>query len=1285
MAEKPPKPHSDATSNSSSAELDQQDLLLKNLCFTIPGQNPESYLTILQSVLANLSGHHLRDLLIDCFSNQELQDFQNQIRMELETMNRVNHARMKSLISLAEPGLRKAVHESLLLFDINPEEIGILNLEKISGYDDAGKPIIQTSEFKVFPPHAAHGIAERERFLPSEMLEGPEGTASFLQQEYPQLKDVGQHEESEKQKPLIALTTIGSLGGIGHKFDSDMDAQVIISTDPEYEQGWTDGDFMLALMLLIQKRVRKYYFSNLLDNKERSKLEIGALQELRSVCSEGLSEEEIQVLHAVFPGTYQYILDRKIDLEWNLLPEKQRFKQYHHAILSNLKEHPEFYNFTNEIKQLYPFLLDLTPEEQIESCFPGSAATGSRELLLKVLADHIRNKGDKRHQKNNAQQLILNKEKSGNDSPDQTDAKILERLSHSSEPLKVIKGFLLWLSRHCTRENLKGIPHVLKMLSAEFPSISADLLALDIEALQKQSKDAFMDSCCNLITTHRDIYSQQLESQTEYNLLIKIQKVEEFLTEKYPDTEVHYFLNILRRMRSGDHTPFLVSPEGSQAYSMMLNDLLLNPATMIAGITPLPFDLPQNFRILAKAGIFEGEDWNFNIGEAGSGKGKGKALMDFPDWGNVNIPRGFFAKHVIPIFLRESEKVSHRNLPKALLNCWWVEMLLLQDPPDKQLTSITRLLWHPEQRRFVVEQSEGRHVEKILNMEKAYPELCLDPWWLKFTEMLTRFSDSLIQAEMVFCFAQHMRLQSIIEFETGEPIYVEKEGSWRNRAMVDFYKAFFPDEKQKNLLIRFAQGRDDVANYIEKQLKNRFVESMKRVEQHLCLEGRKKSLHQLTRHLDSGMKPEKDQKNLQQFLEPLLDSVFQRVPIEDRTVLNKLRNKEALSALEKIQARSIYLDHQQLKKVSTQILEHAGHEKTNLNLLENLILQSRIPVAGDVLENVIFKYHFERNFERKPFQIQLPISKSLSIPRPLVVIRHHPKTDLWKFLAMVSRHGTGQGSQGNILEMFEAKLTEGIARCVFSGYIGFSARALTTFQKEAAKFQTRVSNNPFAADDAQQLAQSIEEFFTELSLLPSEVLQHVHYIRDIFMVCNVDRFMTLSLIVRDNLGKTFVIDYDLSQIHVKSHEEDVSGDQNQHPEFFFNRLKSTKAKELFLKELGKLKIPLDLKRPPRFGFWINTRNFNLPANSKYHRVYLDGIMNRLMPAEGKFAPWFPYTPRIEETLDQIGKQAIQEHHEKLEQERKRREKELQKVQIDSRKYLDRVQKERAARIKELEG
>ena len=258
---------------------------------------------------------------------------------------------------------------------------------------------------------------------------------------------------------------------------------------------------------------------------------------------------------------------------------------------------------------------------------------------------------------------------------------------------------------------------------------STDLETIQIKDFETHSKKALLDSSCALITNHRNIFSQQLESQTEYNLLIKIQKVEEYLTQKYPDTEVHYFLNILRRMRSGDHTPFLVSPEGSQAYSLMLNDFLLNPATMIAGMTPLPFGLPHHFRILAKAGIFEGEDWEFDDGDQNSGNKK--ALKDFPDWGHVNIPRSFFLKHVIPIFLRESEKVSHRNLPKALLNCWWVEMLLLQDPPDQELTSLTKLLFHPENRRFVVEQSEGAFVEEILTLEKEYPELCLDPWWLK--------------------------------------------------------------------------------------------------------------------------------------------------------------------------------------------------------------------------------------------------------------------------------------------------------------------------------------------------------------------------------------------------------------------------------------------------------------------------------------------------------------------------------------------------------------------------
>ena len=78
------------------------------------------------------------------------------------------------------------------------------------------------------------------------------------------------------------------------------------------------------------------------------------------------------------------------------------------------------------------------------------------------------------------------------------------------------------------------------MLCEEFPSSATDIEAIQIKDLETHSKKALLDSSCSLITNYRDIFSQQLESQTEYNLLIKIQKIEEYLTEKYPDTDPKY-------------------------------------------------------------------------------------------------------------------------------------------------------------------------------------------------------------------------------------------------------------------------------------------------------------------------------------------------------------------------------------------------------------------------------------------------------------------------------------------------------------------------------------------------------------------------------------------------------------------------------------------------------------------------------------------------------------------------------------------------------------------------
>ena len=70
----------------------------------------------------------------------------------------------------------------------------------------------------------------------------------------------------------------------------------------------------------------------------------------------------------------------------------------------------------------------------------------------------------------------------------------------------------------------------------------------------------------------------------------------------------------------------------------MLNDFLLNPATMIAGMTPLPFELPIISGSLRKQEFLKGRIGNSMMETKFRNK---KALKDFPDWGHVNIPRSF--------------------------------------------------------------------------------------------------------------------------------------------------------------------------------------------------------------------------------------------------------------------------------------------------------------------------------------------------------------------------------------------------------------------------------------------------------------------------------------------------------------------------------------------------------------------------------------------------------------------------------------------------------------------
>ena len=89
-------------------------------------------------------------------------------------------------------------------------------------------------------------------------------------------------------------------------------------------------------------------------------------------------------------------------------------------------------------------------------------------------------------------------------------------------------------------------------------------------------------------------------------------------------------------------------------------------------------------------------------------------LGELPDWGEIEMPREIYLENSIPILLRESQKINEGKLPEALLNCWWLEMIICIDEEELIPTSISRLLWNPDERKYLKEKRKGQLINSIL-------------------------------------------------------------------------------------------------------------------------------------------------------------------------------------------------------------------------------------------------------------------------------------------------------------------------------------------------------------------------------------------------------------------------------------------------------------------------------------------------------------------------------------------------------------------------------------------
>ena len=349
-----------------------------------------------------------------------------------------------------------------------------------------------------------------------------------------------------------------------------------------------------------------------------------------------------------------------------------------------------------------------------------------------------------------------------------------------------------------------------------------------------------------------------------------------------------------------------------------------------------------------------------------------------------------------------------------------------------------------------------------------------------------------------------------------------------------------------------------------------------------------------------------------------------------------------MNALEKMQARNIYEDHKKLKSVQDEIVNYFDQFQLKMDKLwvRRAIEGSKVSIAGDTLENVIFKYHFERNFERKPFQVPLPISKSLSIPRNRIKVVFNSKTSKWLFSSMLTKSEAGGGGGDTVLPMFEAPLVDGLTRCVFSGYVGFGGKYLSTFEKPAAQALSEVASNPMTGQDLFNLAQEMKNVFPTMHASSQELLENIHYLREVFMVCHVNRFNMISLIVRDNLGEQFVISFDIRSIPVKKVPPKLRIGGDEELPAFLMRLNSKQCRVHLIKYIAALKIPLLSSHRPHLKIWIAPGKFNLPIAQKFKQRYINGIAKTLWPEDSIGTREQLLPNPLEKTFDEIGQEVL---------------------------------------------
>lgn len=360
----------------------------------------------------------------------------------------------------------------------------------------------------------------------------------------------------------------------------------------------------------------------------------------------------------------------------------------------------------------------------------------------------------------------------------------------------------------------------------------------------------FLHELISMYKLHRTVTNKPALRSQEKRLKEKIENIQEYIQNKYPNAEVFLFAYSAEDFRKGNHGTTLESKEASgSAYELILNYETLLPGVQFLPVVPAHFLVPTIFNANPKSYERILDYVQFNMVD------DYKALCEnLTDLGaSPNLSFDYLIAHSGAIYW-EGFKASSGNLPKALLNILRLEMLFI---PEYNISVMELIKDSGRLNEYIktteegvdagdenepsvdgssVEVAEGMSTLLLHEIEVKFPLLTQDPWWLRFKALKIAFDpgNKLIESEdelntlsrmIDICFALHIKLSDIFT-ASEKPIDTSNH---REPFLKFFLEKAFPGERGVFMRQIFIGEVKSVKSF-EKILKTLFVNSMERIK-----------------------------------------------------------------------------------------------------------------------------------------------------------------------------------------------------------------------------------------------------------------------------------------------------------------------------------------------------------------------------------------------------------------------------------------------------------------------